>query len=121
MPEALTITSSSTPPLRPGTYYISLALFRPGKPATGSIVAVVDGGIFSQPSGDATVLTSGVPMTYSLPGVPTPALFAGASDLGRRPSHRPAREPPEQRARRDAVCQAREAAGGGKRAAWPPT
>ena len=77
--ETMTITSSSTPPLRNGTYYISFGLFTQGKPATGSILVTVDGGILSRPSGDAEPLTPGIPAPYSLPAVATPTLFSGSS------------------------------------------
>ena len=39
--EMVTIDGSSTPPLRAGTYFISLSQTRPGQPAGGSISALV--------------------------------------------------------------------------------
>ena len=40
--EQIIITPASSPPLKPGTYYISLGLFTAGAPATGTITASVE-------------------------------------------------------------------------------
>lgn len=75
--EVITITSASSPPLRPGVYFISLALFAKGVPSTGSILATIDRGPVVPPTSSAREITSGTPVTYSLPAVTTPTLFGG--------------------------------------------
>ncbi|HUQ91264.1 MAG TPA: PPC domain-containing protein [Bryobacteraceae bacterium] len=77
--ESITVTSSSSPPLRAGNYYISLALFSKGVPATGSIIVTVERGSIVPPTSSAVEITSGNPNAYSLPAVVTPTLFSGSN------------------------------------------
>jgi len=74
--ELITITAQSTPPLRPGTYYIGLGLFTTGVAVTGNITAT-----FSTASTGGTtqpvVLTSGTARPVSLPATTGPTLFSG--------------------------------------------
>jgi hypothetical protein len=77
--EAITVTTASSPPLRPGLYYLSLALFTKNVPAGGIIVVTVDRSAVTTPTTSGTALTSGVAATYSLPAVTSPTLFTGAN------------------------------------------
>jgi hypothetical protein len=74
--ETIAISSSSSPPLRPGLYYISLASFAQA-PATGTITVTLANDILSLPSG--SVLMSARPVMYALPAVDAPVLFAGSA------------------------------------------
>lgn len=60
--EVITITPMSSPPLRPGTYFMAVANFGPGA-ATFTITATVTRGS----SGNTVALMSGVPATGSIP------------------------------------------------------
>jgi hypothetical protein len=75
--ETLSITAGSVPALRPGTYYISLALFTTSADATGSVTAIVERGAITPPVSGAQTLRSGVPASFSLPAVSQPTFFAG--------------------------------------------
>ncbi|MBI3210779.1 MAG: PPC domain-containing protein [Candidatus Solibacter usitatus] len=79
--ESFTVTSSSSPPLRPGTYYISLRLYTRGVPATGSVTVTVERGSLPPATSSARELISGVPVNYSLPAVTSPTLFSGLSSF----------------------------------------
>ncbi len=77
--ETITVTASSSPALRAGTYFIALALFTSGTAVRGTVTATVESGGGSTappPSGSApVVLTSNVPRTFSLPAVQNPTLL----------------------------------------------
>ena len=49
--EELVITTSSTPPLRPGVYFIALPLYTTGVPVNGSIIATFFSGQLRAPPG----------------------------------------------------------------------
>jgi len=67
--ETITITTSSSPPLQAGAYFISLAVFTTGTAVTGTVTATVSSG--------PRVLTSGTPAPFSFPPVTGPTLFFG--------------------------------------------
>jgi hypothetical protein len=69
--ETVIISSSSSPALLPGTYYIAFGLFTTGTAVQGTVTATL-----TTPSGTAnpTVFVVG---NYSLPAVSTTTLFAG--------------------------------------------
>jgi hypothetical protein len=73
--ESITITPESNPSLRPGLYYIALALFTPGIPVTGTVTATVTSGS-GAPSGNHE-LRSGEPQWFALEAVSGPTLFNG--------------------------------------------
>ena len=75
--ESITITSASSPPLRPGTYFISLGLFSKGVASTGTITATIERGAVPPSTSSARELTSGVPASYTLPSVTGGTLFTG--------------------------------------------
>ena len=77
--ERIIITPASSPALRPGTYYIALALFSTGVNASGTILVSIEGG---NGNGGGTVsgarpLTLGEPVTFTVPAVDQPMLFSG--------------------------------------------
>jgi hypothetical protein len=73
--ETITITSASSPPLRPGTYYISIGLFSKGVPSTGTITATIERS--SQQTSTAREITSGVAANYVLSPSAGYTLYAG--------------------------------------------
>ncbi len=74
--ETINIDTLSNPILRPGTYFISVAVFTTGLPVTGTITATVERtGVTGVGAG--AVLRSGIPANFSLPSVRTPTLFTG--------------------------------------------
>src|SRR5207248_1829471 len=77
--ERITITPDSKPALRPGRYYISIALYTTNANVLGSLVATVSsgsagGGQAPAPAG-VTTLTAGQPARFSLPASSSPTLF----------------------------------------------
>lgn len=74
--EEISITGSSTPPLRAGTYYVSLLVYTTGREASGTITATVTGRPASAPS-TAVTLASGRAAAFSLPATNRPTLFSG--------------------------------------------
>jgi len=74
--ETITITAQSTPPLRPGTYFLALGLFTSGVAVTGNITATVTTASTGT-SGSPVVLASGMPRQVSLPATSDPTLFTG--------------------------------------------
>ncbi|MBL8226920.1 MAG: hypothetical protein JNL98_00520 [Bryobacterales bacterium] len=72
--ETLTIDLRSQPPLRPGSYFISIGVFTRNLPSSGTITATVERTTFNVTSG--TVLNNGTPVLFRLPAVPSPTLFA---------------------------------------------
>jgi pre-peptidase len=79
--ERITINASSNPPLRPGTYYIDVAVMTAGVPVSGTITATVGAGNNTPPppppSGGPTALTSGRPQTLLFNPVSDPTFFNG--------------------------------------------
>jgi hypothetical protein len=79
--EVITVTASSSPPLRAGTYYLGIGVFTTNRAVTGSIVATTETGTAPgpppPPATGGTALTSGVPAAFSLPSVTGPTLFIG--------------------------------------------
>ena len=72
--EEIVITRSSSPPLRAGAYYISLALFDTGVTASGTLTAQVE---TEQPSRAGGLLTPGRPSGFRIGPVDGPTLFHG--------------------------------------------
>ena len=72
--EELTINASSTPPLRPGTLFISLAVFTANAPSSGTLTADVQ---LAPPPPLPTQqdLAPGQTVTFALPPVAGPRLF----------------------------------------------
>ncbi len=75
--ELLDISAGSTPPLRAGTYFISLALFTPNVQAQGQVVVYID--TAAAPPEAEVQLTSGTPGRFTFPATATPTLYAGTS------------------------------------------
>jgi hypothetical protein len=75
--ETILITPTSSPALRPGTYYISLALYTKDVRVSGTLTATLATAAPPPPSGGSPVLTSGTPASFTLPAVTTPTLFYG--------------------------------------------
>ncbi len=78
--ERIVITPDSRPSLRPGRYYISIALYTTGTNVLGSLTATVTGGSGGSgqapaPSGGGTTLTAGQAARFSLPASSAPTLF----------------------------------------------
>jgi uncharacterized protein (TIGR03437 family) len=76
--ETITITPASTPPLLPGTYYITVGLFTTGTAVSGTVTAAIDRAAAAAPS-RATPLSSGAAADFSLPAVSVSTLFTGAN------------------------------------------
>ncbi len=74
--ELITIGAGSTPPLRPGTYYIRLALFTTGVAAEGTLTATLEGAGSATPRLPVS-LTSGQAANFSFPAVSNPTLMSG--------------------------------------------
>ncbi len=75
--ETITILPTSTPELRPGTYFIALAIFTRDVEAVGRITATVAMPANTTEPTAVTVLTSGVGAKFALPAVDSPTLFRG--------------------------------------------
>ena len=73
--EEIVISSTTTPALQPGTYYIALALFTTGITARGQLVATFE------TAGSPVRLTSGQPRPFSFAAVNTPTLMNAPSSL----------------------------------------
>ncbi len=74
--EQISISSSSSPPLRPGTYFISLIVWTPDREVSGNVTATVTGATPTAPPAPR-VLISGTPATFALPAVDRPTLYNG--------------------------------------------
>jgi hypothetical protein len=74
--ETVVIDAASEPPLRPGTYYVSVAVYTQGVPVSGTILATVERTPVQTPGAQA-VLRPEVPARFSLPAVGSPTLFTG--------------------------------------------
>ncbi|MBC7926701.1 MAG: PPC domain-containing protein, partial [Bryobacteraceae bacterium] len=75
--EAITITRTSTPPLRAGRYFVGIGVFTTGVPVSGTVSAVLvraDGG--GAPAG-SSVLVPGQRTKFTLPAVDNTTLFTG--------------------------------------------
>jgi hypothetical protein len=73
--ESLSITSASTPPLQPGTYWVSLVLYSTGTPAAGTVTAT----IARQADQTGTPIRSGQTARFAFQAVENPTLFNGAN------------------------------------------
>lgn len=74
--ENLSIDAAGNPPLRPGTYFISLAVFTANRTITGTLTAFVDTASATPPQ-TITLLTSGVPGRFAFPAERQPTLYRG--------------------------------------------
>lgn len=74
--ETVVVDAASEPPLRPGAYYVSVAVYTPGIPVTGTILATIER-TQAQTEGPQAVLRPEVPARFSLPAVGRPTLFSG--------------------------------------------
>ena len=75
--ERIVITPRSDPPLRAGTYFVSIALFDTGVVAEGTLTAEVELDGESPPPISGGPLTPGQPTDFRLGPVDTPTLFTG--------------------------------------------
>ena len=75
--ERIVITPQSDPPLRAGTYFVSIVLFDTGVVAEGTLTAEVELDGESPPPISGGPLTPGQPSAFRLGPVDTPTLFAG--------------------------------------------
>ena len=75
--ERIVVTSRSDPPLRAGTYFVSIALFATGVEAEGTLTAEVERDGESLPPISGGSLTPGQPADFRLGPVDDPTLFAG--------------------------------------------
>jgi hypothetical protein len=76
--EVVTVSGFTNPQLRPGRYYVSLALFTPNAAVTGTLVArITVRDSAPPPPASPRSLTSGVPAAFQLPAVDSPTLFTG--------------------------------------------
>lgn len=78
--ERITINSATSPPLRPGTYFIGLVVATPSRDVTGNISATIGSPAVANPTGPAT-LQSGRPQAFSLRAVQQPTLFSGNNSM----------------------------------------
>lgn len=76
--EEIAITQASSPPLRPGTYFIAFGLIARNATVSGTITATITGGndTTPPPTGTGTPLTSGTPVNLSIPSVPSARLVS---------------------------------------------
>jgi hypothetical protein len=74
--EDIAIDAGTTPPLRAGTYFVSLAVFTAGRQIEGTVTAFVDTASTAPPA-RPTVLTSGAPASFAYPARSSPTLFTG--------------------------------------------
>jgi hypothetical protein len=70
--QTITVTPSSSPKLRAGTYYIGFGVFTTGVPITGTVTAYVGSG-----SSGGSTASPALHTTFSLPAVSESTLFAG--------------------------------------------
>ena len=75
--EEIVITGGSDPPLRAGTYFISIVLFATGVEAEGTLTATLDGDDTPPPSVAGGPLTPGQPSTFRLGPRDNTTLFTG--------------------------------------------
>jgi hypothetical protein len=73
--EDVSIAAGANPQLRAGTYFISLAVFTANRAVEGTITAFVDSA--AGPPDRPTMLTSGVPGTFTYPADRQPTLYHG--------------------------------------------
>jgi len=74
--ETVVIDAASEPPLRSGTYYVSVAVYTNGVPVSGTILATMERTPVQTPGAQAA-LRPEVPARFSLPSVGSPTLFTG--------------------------------------------
>ena len=78
--EVITITPTSSPALRAGTYFINLIVFTANTRISARLTATVTGGgTTPPPAGGNRTLTSGAPREYSLEPVSSPTLLTSES------------------------------------------
>ena len=82
--EVITITPTSSPALRSGTYFINLGIFTANTRISARLTATVTGGgttppTTPPPAGGNRTLVSGAPSTYSFEPVSSPQLFTSDS------------------------------------------
>ena len=78
--EVITITPTSSPALRAGTYFINLTVFTANTRISARLTATVTGGTtMPPPAGGNRTLTSGAPSAYSLEPVSSPTLLTSES------------------------------------------
>ena len=78
--ELLTVDSGSQPPLRAGTYYVSVGLFTRNTPASGTISVVFERDVAPPappPSTSGQTLESGRAAQFTLPATAAPTLYFG--------------------------------------------
>jgi len=75
--ETIVIDASSTPPLKAGTYYISLATYTTGARAFGTISATVERPTGGAPISGARPLVSGTAVELNVPAATGPVLLQG--------------------------------------------
>jgi hypothetical protein len=80
--ESLVIDRSSSPPLEPGTYFISVAQFTPGVAVTGRVTASVERASLAPPVSTSLLLQPGEERPFALPEVQGATLVGG--ELGFR-------------------------------------
>ncbi|MCC6539847.1 MAG: pre-peptidase C-terminal domain-containing protein [Bryobacterales bacterium] len=75
--EEINITQASQPALRPGTYFVGLALYTANITATGNILVTIEGGnTTTPPPTGGNTLTSGQPLTLNIPAQTNAVLLA---------------------------------------------
>lgn len=80
--ESITVTTTTTPPLRAGTYYIALALFTTETPVRASIVATLESSSTTPPNTNGPVqLTSGSARPFTLAAVQSATLLNAQASL----------------------------------------
>ncbi len=77
--ESITITRTSSPQLKPGTYFIGLGVFAQGIVTSGIVTATVERAPGAAPSDGSQLVTIGQPARYSFPAVTSGTLFTGSS------------------------------------------
>jgi hypothetical protein len=77
--ERILINAQSSPPLRPGTYYIALASFTTGQEIAATLTARIGAGGTGGGASQTTLLSNGVSRDFSLPAVQNGVVFLGRS------------------------------------------
>ncbi|MBM3786411.1 MAG: trypsin-like serine protease, partial [Acidobacteria bacterium] len=75
--ETIVITPQSNPPLRPGTYFATIAVFTPNVTAAGTVTAILTTGGGGVSTGGAQALTSGQTRSINIDAVANPVLLGG--------------------------------------------
>jgi hypothetical protein len=77
--ESITITRTSSPQLKPGTYFVGLGVFAQGVVTSGTVTATIERAPGAAPSGVGQLVRIGEPVRYSFPAVTDGTLFTGSS------------------------------------------